>query len=60
MLQKVIILSDVSYGCEMWSLALRQEHKTQVFENKMLKKIFTPEKGEVHEQFSILLTDKSQ
>jgi hypothetical protein len=60
MLHKVIILSDILYGCEKWSLALREEHKTHVFESKMLQEIFTPEKGEVHEQFRILHTDKSQ
>jgi hypothetical protein len=30
---KTIILPVVLYGCETWSLTLRQEHKLRVFEN---------------------------
>jgi hypothetical protein len=28
------------YGCEIWSLTLREEHKLRVFENRVLKRIF--------------------
>jgi len=28
----------VLYGCKMWSLAYREEHKLQVFVNKMLRR----------------------
>ena len=32
---KTIILLVVLYGCETWSLALREEHRSRVFENKV-------------------------
>jgi hypothetical protein len=34
-----IILPVVLYGCETWSLTIREEHKLRVFENKELKRI---------------------
>ena len=37
---KTIILPVVLYGCETWSLTLREEHRLRVFENKVLRKIF--------------------
>ena len=36
------ILPVVLYGCETWSLALREEHEHEVFENAALGKIFGP------------------
>jgi hypothetical protein len=42
-----IILPAVLYGCETWSLALREEHKLGVFENKVLRKTFGPKRDEV-------------
>jgi hypothetical protein len=30
----------VLYGCETWTLALREEHGLRVFENKVLRRIF--------------------
>ena len=35
-----IILPVVLYGCETWSLTLREEHRLRVFENKVLRRIF--------------------
>jgi hypothetical protein len=35
---KTIILPVVLYGCETWSLTLREEHKLRVFDNKVLRK----------------------
>jgi hypothetical protein len=35
------------YGCETWSLTLREEHRLRVFENRMLKRIFRPKRDEV-------------
>ncbi|KAJ4427781.1 hypothetical protein ANN_25434 [Periplaneta americana] len=37
---KTVILPVVLYGCETWTLALREEHRLRVFENKILRKIF--------------------
>jgi hypothetical protein len=40
------ILPIVLYGCKTWSLALGEEHRLRVFENKMLRKIFGPKREE--------------
>jgi hypothetical protein len=37
-----IILPVVLYGCETWSLPLREEHRPRVFENRVLRRIFGP------------------
>jgi hypothetical protein len=39
---KTIILPVVLYGCETWSLRVREEHKLRVFENRVLSRIFRP------------------
>jgi hypothetical protein len=44
---RIIILPVVLYGCETWSLTLREEHRLRVFENKMLRRIFGPKMDEV-------------
>jgi hypothetical protein len=46
-LYKTIILPVVLYGCETWSLTLREEHKLKVFENKVLTRIFGPKRDGV-------------
>jgi len=40
-------LPVVLYGCETWSLALREERKLRVFENKVVRRIFGPRRDEV-------------
>jgi hypothetical protein len=42
-----IILPIVLYGCETWSVNLRTEHRLRVFENRVLRKIFGPNRNEV-------------
>jgi hypothetical protein len=37
---KTVILPVVLYDCETWSLALREEHRLRVFENRMFRRIF--------------------
>jgi hypothetical protein len=37
---KTVILSVVLYGCEKWSLTLREEYRLRVFENRVLRGIF--------------------
>jgi hypothetical protein len=37
----------VLYGCEAWSLTLREEHSLRVFENRVLRKVFGPKRDEV-------------
>ena len=44
---RTIILPVVLYGCETWSLTLREERKLMVFENMVLRKIFGPRRDEV-------------
>jgi hypothetical protein len=44
---KTIILPVVLYGCEIWSLTLREEHKLRVFENRVLMRIFGPKRDGV-------------
>jgi len=43
---RTIILPVVLYGCESWSLTLREERKLRVFEN-MVFRIFGPRRDEV-------------
>jgi hypothetical protein len=47
---KTIILPVVQYGCETWSLTLREEHRLRVFENRVLRRIFGPKREEVTEE----------
>ena len=42
-----IILPVVLYGCETWSLILREERRLSVFENRVLRRIFGPKRDEV-------------
>jgi hypothetical protein len=43
---KTVILPVVLYGCETWSLTLREEHRLGVFENRVLRRIFGPKREE--------------
>jgi hypothetical protein len=36
----------VLYGCETWSLSLREEHRLRVFENRVLRRIFGPKRDD--------------
>jgi hypothetical protein len=44
---KTIILPVVLYGCETFSLTLREEHRLIVFENRVLRRIFGSKRDEV-------------
>jgi hypothetical protein len=44
---KTIILPLVLYGCETWSLTLREEHVLRVYENRVLRRIFEWKTAEV-------------
>jgi len=37
---RIIILPVVVYGCETWSLILKEEHRLRLFENRVLGRIF--------------------
>ena len=51
---RTIILPIVLYGCETWSLTLREERKLRVFENKVLRRIFGPRRHDVTGKWRIL------
>jgi hypothetical protein len=42
-----VMLPAVLYGCETWSLTLRQEHRLRVFENGVLRRTYGPDGDEV-------------
>ena len=44
---RTIIMLLVLYGCETWSLILREERKLRVFENMALRRIFGPRRDKV-------------
>jgi hypothetical protein len=41
-----IIVPVVLYGCQAWSFVLREEHRLRVFEDRVLRRIFGPKRGE--------------
>ena len=44
---RTIILPVVLYGCETWSLTMREERRLRVFENRVLRRIFGPKRDGV-------------
>jgi hypothetical protein len=52
---KTIILPVVLYGCETWSVTLREEHRLRVFENRVLRGMFGPKGHEVTGEWRKLL-----
>jgi hypothetical protein len=44
---RTIILSVILYGCETWSLTLKEERRMRVFENRVRRRIFGPKRDEV-------------
>jgi hypothetical protein len=42
---KTVIMLVVLYGCETWSLTLREEHRLRISENRVLR-IFRPKREE--------------
>ena len=50
---RIIILTVVLYGCETWSLTLREESKLRMFKNKVLRRIFGPRRDEVTGEWSL-------
>ena len=53
---RTIILPVVLYGCETWSLALREERRLKVFENRVLRRIFEQKKDEKTGEWRRLLS----
>ena len=48
---RVCVHSVWVYGCETWSLTLREERKLRVFENMVLRRMFGPRRDEVTEEW---------
>ena len=44
-IKRTTILPVVLYGCETWSLTLREERRLRVFENRVLRRVFGPKRG---------------
>jgi hypothetical protein len=44
---RTIIFPAVLYGCETWSVTLREEYRLKGFEHRVLRKIFGPKRNEV-------------
>jgi hypothetical protein len=46
-LRLILVVFQILYGYETWSLTLREEHRLRVFENRVLRRIFGPKRDEV-------------
>ena len=44
---KLFSLGFKVYGCETWSLTLREERRLRVFESGVLRRVFGPKRDEV-------------
>jgi len=55
---RTIILPVVLYGCETWSVALREERRLRVFENMVLMRIFGCRRDEVIWEWRKLHTEE--
>jgi hypothetical protein len=51
-------LPVVLYGCETWSLTLREERRLRVFENRVLRRVFGPKRDEVTGELRKLHNDE--
>jgi hypothetical protein len=40
-------LAGLLYGCETWSLTLKEEHRLRAFKNSVQRRIFGPKRDEV-------------
>jgi hypothetical protein len=45
-IRRFFLRAILLYGCETWSLTLREEHRLRVFENRVLRRIFGPKREE--------------
>jgi len=54
---RTIILPVVLYGCETWSLTLKEERRLRVSENRVLRRIFGPKRDEVTREWRKLHND---
>jgi len=59
LLSRSTIVSVGLYGCETWSLTLREEGKLRAFENMVLRRIFGPKRDEGRSQWPRSLRRRS-
>jgi hypothetical protein len=53
---ETVILPVSLYGCENWSLTLREEHRLRGFGNRVLRRIFGPKREETdHRENCIIM-----
>jgi len=45
---RIIIIPVVLYGCETWSLIVRDESRVMLFKNRVLRRIFGPKRDKVN------------
>ena len=55
---KTVILPVVLYGCETWSLILREERRLRVFKNRVLRRIFGPKRNKVTREWRKLYNEE--
>jgi hypothetical protein len=55
---RTIILYVALYGCEPWSLTLREERMLRLFENRVLRRLREPERDEVKGEWRKLHNEK--
>jgi len=55
---RTVTFPVVLYGCETWSLILREEKKLRLFENRVLRRIFGPTSDEVMGEWRRLHNEK--
>ena len=53
-----MVLPFVLYGCETWSLTLKEERRLRVFENSVVRRIFGPKRDEVTGELRKLLKEE--
>ena len=54
---RIVTFPIVLYGCETWSLTLRDEHRVMVFENRVSRRVFGHRKDEVTGEWGKLLNE---
>ena len=42
-----MVCKEILYGCETWLLTVREECRLRVFENRVLRKVFGPNRDEL-------------
>ena len=53
-----MILTVVLYGCETWSLTLREKRRLRVFQNRVMRRIFGPKRDEVRGEWRRLVNEE--